>query len=62
MRMIFAGGAGNPYNFNGIGYNGEPAITETSAFSYSFVTKQWQTYGHLPKGTMDHRRLPYSNG
>jgi len=61
-RVVFAGGAANPYNFNGIGYDGEPAETETSVFSYSFVTKQWQTHGHLPKGTMDHRGLPYSNG
>jgi N-acetylneuraminic acid mutarotase len=60
-RVVFAGGAVNPYNFNGIGYNGKPAETETSVFSYSFATRQWQVHGHLPKGTMDHRGLPYSN-
>lgn len=61
-RVVFAGGSVNPYNFNGIGYNGVPAETETSVFSYSFTNREWQQHGDLPKGTMDHRGLPYSNG
>ena len=61
-RVVFAGGSTNPYNFNGIGYNGIPAETGKSVFSYSFKTGGWQQHGDLPKGTMDHRGLPYSNG
>jgi len=62
LRIVFAGGSVNPYNFNGIGYNGVPAETEKSVFSYSFKTGQWQLHGDLAHGTMDHRGLPYSNG
>jgi N-acetylneuraminic acid mutarotase len=61
-RVVFAGGSVNPYNFNGIGYNGVPAETEKSVFSYSFTTGEWQQHGVLSKGTMDHRGLPYSDG
>ncbi len=60
--VLFAGGSVNPYNFNGIGYNGIAAETEDSVFSYSFESNGWQTHGHLPKGTMDHRGLPFSGG
>jgi len=62
QRVVFAGGSDNPYNFNGTGYNGVPAESEKSVFSYSFKTGKWQQYGNLPQGTMDHRGLPYSNG
>ena len=62
QRVVFAGGSVNPYNFNGTGYNGVPAETEKSVFSYSFKSDQWQQHGELKQGTMDHRGLPYSNG
>ena len=62
QRVVFAGGSGNPYNFNGTGYNGVPAEAEKSVFSYSFTTGEWQQHGELPYGTMDHRGLPYANG
>ena len=62
QRVVFAGGSVNPYNFNGIGYNGVAAETERSVFSYSFESGEWQQHGDLPKGTMDHRGLPFSNG
>jgi N-acetylneuraminic acid mutarotase len=61
-RVVFAGGSANPYNFNGIGYNGVPAETERSVFSYSFTSGEWQQHGDLPQGTMDHRGLLYSDG
>ena len=62
QRVVFAGGSVNPYNFNGIGYNGTPSEAEKSVFSYNFSTGQWQQHGDLPKGTMDHRGLLYSSG
>ena len=61
-QVIFAGGSVNPYNFNGIGYDGVPSEAEKSVFSYSFEKEGWIQHGELPKGTMDHRGLPYSNG
>ena len=61
-RVVFAGGSDNPYNFNGTGYNGVPAETGKSVFSYSFHTGEWRQHGNLARGTMDHRGLPYSNG
>jgi len=61
-RVVFAGGSVNPYNFNGIGYNGVPAEAEKSVFAYSFATAQWQILGDLPRGTMDHRGLLFSKG
>ena len=62
QRVVFAGGSDNPYNFDGIGYNGVPAKAEKSVFSYSFATGEWQQHGKLPRGTMDHRGLLYSKG
>ena len=61
-RIVFAGGSTNPYNFNGIGYNGVTAEAERSVFSYSFAKSEWQQHGDLPEGTMDHRGLPYASG
>lgn len=62
QRVVFAGGSVNPYNFNGIGYNGVPSEAEKSVFSFSFDTRQWKQHGDLPRGTMDHRGLPFSKG
>jgi hypothetical protein len=60
--IVFAGGSANPYNFNGIGYNGNPAETENAVFSFGFKTGAWQTHDPLAKGSMDHRGLPFSGG
>ena len=62
QRVVFAGGSDNPYNFDGIGYNGVPAKAEETVFSYSFQTGNWQQHGALPRGTMDHRGLLFSKG
>lgn len=62
QRVVFAGGSANPYNFNGIGYNGVPARPESSVFSYNLETGAWQLHGELPFGTMDHRGLPLFEG
>jgi N-acetylneuraminic acid mutarotase len=62
QRVVFAGGSSNPYNFNGIGYDGVAAEPETSVFAYNFKTGEWQLHGDLPHGTMDHRGLPFSDG
>ncbi len=60
--VVFAGGSDNPYNFNGIGYDGVPAKTEKSVFSFNFKSSKWQRHGALPQGSMDHRGLPHADG
>ena len=57
-RVLFAGGATNPYNFNGIGYNGEPAEPQAGLFSFDLSSRQWVCHGELRVATMDHRGLP----
>lgn len=57
-----AGGSDNPYNFNGVGYNGVPSEPQRSVFSFNFSDGSWQLHGDLPHATMDHRGLPYANG
>jgi N-acetylneuraminic acid mutarotase len=57
-RVYFSGGTDNPYNLNGIGYNGQPA--EPSAMTFAFNTRSggWETINeNTPDATMDHRGL-----
>ena len=60
--VIFAGGSNNPYNFNGIGYDGVPAQSEANVLSYNLVSAQWQCHGALSSASMDHRGLPQHDG
>jgi hypothetical protein len=60
-QVVFAGGSANPYNFNGVGYNGEPSEPETTVFSYDLMTDEWKTRGDLAVGSMDHRGLLFSD-
>ncbi len=55
--VIFAGGSPNPYNFNGIGYNGEPSEPSTLVFAYDPASGAWSELGRKPVATMDHRGL-----
>ncbi len=56
-KAIFVGGSDNPYNFNGIGYNGIASEPVDLIFAYDFTTEKWQTLGAQKKPTMDHRGL-----
>ena len=58
-RVIFAGGSNNPYNFNGIGYNGEPSNASDLVFSFDFDTQKWNHYQIKLSESMDHRGLLY---
>jgi len=60
--VIFAGGSVNPYNFNGIGYDGVPAEPEANVFSYNLIEAVWQCHGVLSTASMDHRGLPRHDG
>ncbi|MBE1300962.1 MAG: galactose oxidase [Alteromonadaceae bacterium] len=55
-EIIFIGGSNNPYNYNGIGYNGEPATPDNRIWIFNTKSAKW----HLKvstTGTMDHRGL-----
>ncbi len=56
-QVIFAGGSDNPYNFNGIGYNGEPSEPSDEVFAFEFEAGIFRELGTKPLATMDHRGL-----
>jgi len=59
-RIIFAGGAANPYNYDGIGYDGVPAKPSGGFFAYDLKSDQWMELGRLAEPSMDHRGLAQS--
>jgi len=62
-QIIFVGGSDNPYNFNGIGYDGVASKPVTSVFAFDLNSKQWVDYGVIDAPTMDHRgMLKLDNG
>ncbi|MFQ5462793.1 MAG: IPTL-CTERM sorting domain-containing protein [Phycisphaerae bacterium] len=65
-RVIFVGGTNNPYNFNGTGYNGQPANPLDQVMTYDPVADAWSlvddSFGVAHGPTMDHRGLVYFNG
>lgn len=55
-RILFIGGANNPYNYDGIGYNGQPSEPNGEIWSYYLEDRTWKvTESSTP--TMDHRGL-----
>jgi N-acetylneuraminic acid mutarotase len=57
-RIYFSGGTDNPYNYNGIGYNGQPAEPSPITFAFNVHTGEWETISeNNPDPTMDHRGL-----
>ncbi len=57
-RIYFSGGTDNPYNYNGIGYDGRPAEPSPVTFAFNFYTEEWeQGVEGNPEPTMDHRGL-----
>ena len=57
-RIYFSGGTDHPYNYNGIGYDGQPAEPSPVTFAYNVRKEQWETINeNTPDPTMDHRGL-----
>lgn len=54
-RVVFAGGSGRPYNYNGIGYDLLPAEPSDAVFSYEHGL--WKSHAALPEAGMDYRGL-----
>ncbi|MGH9501911.1 MAG: Kelch repeat-containing protein [Terriglobales bacterium] len=58
QKIYFSGGTDNPYNYNGIGYNGVPAEPSPVTFAFNLRSGKWETLNeHTPQPTMDHRGL-----
>jgi N-acetylneuraminic acid mutarotase len=57
-RIYFSGGTDNPYNFNGVGYDGQPAEPVSTTFDFSVKDGVWEMVTEdTPNPTMDHRGL-----
>ncbi len=61
-RVVFAGGSENPYNYDGIGYDGVPSAASTAVFSFDFGRGQWQQHVPTAVASMDHRALIERDG
>src|SRR4029077_10337886 len=58
QKVYFSGGTDNPYNYNGVGYNGKPAEPSPVTFAFNIRTGKWETINlNTPDATMDHRGL-----
>ena len=55
--IVFVGGSDNPYNYNGIGYNGEPSQPMAEILLLDVESGEWQTLESDAPATMDHRAL-----
>ena len=57
-KIYFSGGTDNPYNHNGIGYNGQPSEPSPVTFAFNLRSGKWETINeNTPEPTMDHRGL-----
>ncbi|WP_179952310.1 Kelch repeat-containing protein [Marinicella rhabdoformis] len=54
---VFVGGSDNPYNYNGIGYDGVPSQASSGIRVFDFNTKTWQSNDNQLSPNMDHRGL-----
>src|SRR5258708_4087125 len=58
QRIYFSGGTANPYNYNGVGYNGQPAEPSPVTFAFNLRSGKWEPINsNTPDPTMDHRGL-----
>ena len=55
--VLFIGGSENPYNYDGIGYNGEPSVPAQGGLLFDIDEQDWRTIPIDGEGTMDHRGL-----
>jgi N-acetylneuraminic acid mutarotase len=58
QKIYFVGGSANPYDYNGLGYDGKPAEPSPVTFDFNLRTGKWETIDeNTPDPTMDHRGL-----
>ena len=58
--VIFAGGSANPYNYDGIGYDGRQSDPLDEVIGFDTKSGRWRTFLPAPLATMDHRALAVS--
>jgi N-acetylneuraminic acid mutarotase len=54
--VFFLGGSDNPYNYDGIGYDGKPSKPSKKIWIYNFVSESW-SFKATKSASMDHRGL-----
>jgi Kelch motif len=61
--VLFLGGGENPYNYDGMGYDGNPSEPATHGLLFDLETSSWQVIRQDNAATMDHRGLvPFGDG
>ena len=60
--VVFAGGTDNPYNYNGLGYDGSPSEPTADVLGYNVETGEWRRLAPLSAPTMDHRGIVVLEG
>ena len=53
----FVAGTNNPYNYNGVGYNGVASQPSEQAFAWNACARTWEQRPGIPASSMDHRGL-----
>ncbi|VAV87983.1 Kelch motif domain protein [hydrothermal vent metagenome] len=53
----FAGGSDNPYNYNGIGYDGNASTASKRLWRYDIKTNKFSNQPDKPLASMDHRAM-----
>jgi N-acetylneuraminic acid mutarotase len=60
--VVFIGGSENPYNYDGVGYDGVPSQPIRQVLSYWPLTGEWRQLPAPPIASMDHRNLGVAGG
>jgi Kelch motif len=57
-KIYFTGGTDNPYDYNGIGYDGKPSEPSPVTFAFDLHSSKWELLDdNTSNPTMDHRGL-----
>ena len=58
QKIYFAGGTDNPYDYNGVGYDGKPSEPSPVSFAFNPRSGKWETINEsFPEPVMDNRGL-----
>ena len=55
--VLFVGGSENPYNYDGIGYDGRPSAPAPGALLFDIDALAWRVLEFEGEASMDHRGL-----
>lgn len=61
-KIYFSGGTDNPYDYNGVGYDGKPSEPSSVTFAFDLKREGWETIDeNTHDAVMDNRGLAVSN-